>query len=77
MLPFPDQTPNEIDNCEHLKGLPKGYLFYLHSKIQNPNRVGIKEGGGYCSEEKNRKSGYNSKINPRGIEYDEKTLNEF
>ena len=44
MLPFPDQTPNEVDNCEHLKGLPKGYLFDLHSKIQNPNRVGIKDG---------------------------------
>lgn len=38
MLPFPDQTPDEVDNCEHLKGLPKGYPFDLHSKTQNPKR---------------------------------------
>ena len=27
ILPFPDQTPNNIDNLEHLKGIPRGYPF--------------------------------------------------
>lgn len=63
-------------NCEHPKGLPKGYPFDLHSQIRNPNRVSIKgEGRILLKEEKKGEIAAKEK-NPRKLDgyCSEKTL---